>query len=77
MLALIGAALAIAGTWLAGLGGSVYYLIVGLAYLAAATLLFAGKLAGVWIVVAVAVLSSAWAWWETGSDFWVLIVAWN
>lgn len=72
VLALIGAALAAAGAWLIGLGGSLYYCIVGMAYLVSALLLLRGKASGAYLVALAAILSAPWAWWEAGSDFWGL-----
>ncbi len=70
VLGLIGLGLAAAGAWLIGLGGSVYYLIVGVAYLVAAILLWRGKASGGLLVLAVAVLTVPWALWEAGAEFW-------
>ena len=72
VLALIGLAVAGGGGWLVSLGGSPYYLIVGLSWLASALLLWRGRTAGAWLTVLVAVISAPWAIWETGFDFWGL-----
>jgi len=72
VLALIGVAVALAGAWLTALGGSPYYLLAGLAWLAAALLLWRRNAAGAWLVVLVAVLTVPWAVWEAGSGFWGL-----
>ncbi len=72
VLALIGLALALAGGWLVGLGGSAYYLLAGLAYLVAAWLLWTGKPAGGLVVPGVAILTVIWGFWEAGTDFWAL-----
>jgi len=72
ILALIGLGLAAGGGWLISLGGSAYYLIVGIVYLIAALLLFRGKPAGGLLVLAVAVVTVPWAIWEGGTEFWAL-----
>ena len=46
VMALIGIVLTIGGVWLAALGGSIYYLIAGLALLASAWFLIRGRLLG-------------------------------
>ena len=60
VLALIGIVLAIGGAWLLILGGSIYYLIAGIALLASAWFLFQGRLLGGWIYVGLFVLSAIW-----------------
>lgn len=72
VLALIGVGLVVGGVWLISLGGSVYYAIVGIAYLAAAFLLLRNKHFGAHLVAAVAVLTIPWAIWEAGFEFWPL-----
>ena len=73
LLALIGAVLALGGAWLAVLGGSLYYVFAGLGLLGAGFLLFRGRSAGVWLYVAVFVLTLLWALWEVGLDGWGLV----
>lgn len=72
VLGLIGLALALAGGWLTVLGGSFYYVIVGIAYVAAAVLMWQGRPAGGLLVALVAVLTLPWAVWEAGTGFWAL-----
>jgi len=73
VLALIGAVLAIGGTYLLIIGGSFYYLLAGLGLLASGTLLFRGNLAGVWVYLAVYALTWIWALWEVGLTGWPLV----
>ncbi|MCC2975244.1 membrane-bound PQQ-dependent dehydrogenase, glucose/quinate/shikimate family [Sphingomonas sp. PL-96] len=73
LLALIGLVLAVGGGWLAILGGSAYYVITGLAMLAAGVLLFRGQMLGGWLYAAIVVLTAIWAFWEVGSNPWALI----
>ena len=49
LIGLIGLVLAVGGAYLAVLGGSLYYLIAGVAMLASAWFLFRGRLLGGWI----------------------------
>jgi quinate dehydrogenase (quinone) len=72
VLALMGLGLSIGGGWLIGLGGSWYYLILGLAWLVAAAQMWRGRSTGTWLVIATAVLTFPWAIWETGFAFWPL-----
>jgi quinate dehydrogenase (quinone) len=68
----IGALLAAGGLWLVVLGGSFYYVLAGLGYLAAGGLLWRGRAAGAWLALALLGLSIAWALWEVGLDYWAL-----
>lgn len=72
VLALIGVGLAGGGGWLLSLGGSAYYLIVGLAYIVAGVLMFRGMRIGAVLVLVVLLASVPWAMWESGTDFWAL-----
>ncbi len=70
VLGIAGLGVAIGGGWLIGLGGSWYYLLLGLAWLAAAVLMWRGRSSGAWLVIAAAVLTIPWALWEAGLAFW-------
>src|SRR5262249_39607062 len=72
LLTLIGIGLGIAGTWLVALGGSPYYMLAGIGYLAAAILGMRGHSSGAALVAAIAMLTVPWAFWESGPDFWAL-----
>lgn len=72
VLALMGLGLAIGGGWLIKLGGSWYYLILGLAWLFAAISMWRSRTRGAWIVILAAVLTVPWAIWEAGFAFWPL-----
>ena len=72
VLALMGLGLTVGGGWLVGLGGSWYYVALGIGWLAAAVLMWRGSAAGATIAIASAILSAAWAIWEAGLDFWPL-----
>ena len=70
---LIGLVLAGGGAWLAILGGSLYYLITGVAMVAAGALLVRQRLAGAWLYLAIVILTIIWAFGEVGGDSWALV----
>ncbi len=69
ILFLIGLALGAGGIWLASLGGSWYYIVVGLAFLIAAWLLYRRRSTALWLYAAIVLGTLAWAVWETGFDW--------
>jgi quinate dehydrogenase (quinone) len=69
---LMGLGLVLGGIFLAMLGGSLYYVWAGLAYLIAGILLWRGRSRGVWLLVLIAVLTIPWALWESGTFYWAL-----
>lgn len=73
LIALIGLILAAGGAWLAVLGGSLYYLVVGVAMVVAGALLIKGRLAGGWLYLGIVAVTFIWAWWESGPDAWALV----
>lgn len=72
LVALIGLVLAGGGGWLLSLGGSPYYLVAGLAFIATAVLLFRRNAGALWLYAAIMLASLAWAVWEVGFDWWQL-----
>lgn len=72
VLALLGAGLVGGGVWLASLGGSWYYLLLGLAWIVAAWMMWRGQSRGAWLAIAATVLTVPWAIWEAGFAFWPL-----
>ena len=72
LVALIGLGLLLGGMYLAALGGSLYYLLAGLAYLIAGILLWRRQARGAWLLVLIAVLTIPWALWESGTFYWAL-----
>jgi quinoprotein glucose dehydrogenase len=72
LFALIGLGLAAFGGWLAVLGGSWYYLLAGLAYLATAVLLSRHRASALAVYAVFVVATLAWALWEVGFDWWQL-----
>ena len=73
LLGLVGIVLSVGGLWLALLGGSLYYLLAGVALIASGVLLFRSRLAGLWLYVALFAATVAWAFWEAGPDPWALL----
>lgn len=68
----IGLCLLAGGAQLALLGGSLYYLITGLALVAAAIFLWRGRKWGMWLYFAMLVWTLLWGLWEVGVDGWGL-----
>jgi quinoprotein glucose dehydrogenase len=73
VMAIIGIVLTVGGIWLAVLGGSIYYLIAGVAMLVSAWFLFRGRLLGGWIYIALFILSVVWGLVESGSNAWAMV----
>lgn len=71
--ALVGLALTLGGLQLAGLGGSWYYLIAGLALIASGVLIALGKATGVWLQAVLFIVTVLWSIWEAGFDFWPMV----
>jgi quinate dehydrogenase (quinone) len=59
--------LLLGGIYVATLGGSLYYVLTGLAYLIAGILLWRREVRGAWLLVLIAVLTIPWALWESGT----------
>jgi quinoprotein glucose dehydrogenase len=72
-MAIIGIVLTIGGAWLAALGGSIYYLIAGVALLASAWFLFRGRLLGGWIYIGLFILSAIWGFAEARGNAWAMV----
>ncbi|MER8417257.1 glucose/quinate/shikimate family membrane-bound PQQ-dependent dehydrogenase [Mesorhizobium sp. M1329] len=72
ILFLIGLAVGGGGIWLVTLGGSWYYVIVGLAFLITAWLLYRRRSMALWLYAAIVLGTLAWAVWEIGFDWWEL-----
>ena len=68
----IGLYLAMGGGWLAALGGSLYYLITGLALVLTAVLLLRGSPVALWLYALILLGTLIWAIREVGFDFWPL-----
>ncbi|KQS67884.1 glucose dehydrogenase [Rhizobium sp. Leaf371] len=72
LFALIGLGLAGFGAWLAVLGGSWYYVLAGLAFLATAILLSRHRSSALTVYAVFIVATLGWALWEVGFDWWQL-----
>ena len=70
--ALIGLVLAGGGIWLAALGGSIFYIILGVGILATGALLLAQRRSALWLFAIVLVGTLAWAVYEVQFDWWPL-----
>ncbi|WP_286995927.1 membrane-bound PQQ-dependent dehydrogenase, glucose/quinate/shikimate family [Haliea sp.] len=73
LLLAIGGWLAVGGAWLGSLGGSLYYLLSGVATLVVARLVWQGRLLAFWLYVAMTAATLVWALAEVGLDFWQLL----
>ncbi|HVU30610.1 MAG TPA: membrane-bound PQQ-dependent dehydrogenase, glucose/quinate/shikimate family [Sphingomicrobium sp.] len=71
--AIIGAVLTVGGLWLVVLGGSLYYLIAGVAMLASAWFLLQGKVLGAWIYIALFILTAIWGFAESRGNAWAMV----
>lgn len=69
---IIGIVLVAGGGWLVALGGSPYYAIAGIAFLATGILLFLKRPLAIWVYAGLIIGSLAWAIWEVGFDWWQL-----
>ncbi|WDR07461.1 glucose/quinate/shikimate family membrane-bound PQQ-dependent dehydrogenase [Devosia rhodophyticola] len=72
IIGLCGLALVVGGGWLIGLGGSWYYALTGLAFLATATLIIQRRVLALWVYAGTIALTLVWSIWEVGLDWWAL-----
>lgn len=70
--AAFGAILVLGGGWLLTLGGSPYYIVVGIGFLATAVLLFRGRVEAMAVYALTLAGTLIWAIWEIGFDWWQL-----
>jgi quinoprotein glucose dehydrogenase len=73
ILILIGLALAVGGGWLAVLGGSGYYLLAALGFLATGVLMVMRRPGALWIYALLILGTGLWSVWEVGLDWWALM----
>ena len=73
ILALVGLLLGLGGIWLIVLGGSAFYLVQGLAFIAVAALIRARNPLALWVYAALLLLTMVWAVLEVGLDWWQLM----
>ena len=72
LVCLLGTALLIGGAWLVALGGSWFYLLLGIAFVVTGVLLFRRQPAGLALYGVAVVATLAWSLWEVGFDWWAL-----
>lgn len=72
LILLIGLYIAAGGVWLTVLGGTWFYMLIGVALVVAAGLLFARRAIGLTVYGVTLVVTLAWALWEVGVDWWAL-----
>src|SRR5262245_29353060 len=73
VVALLGLILAGGGAYLASLGGSLYYVLVGAMLVAAGLLMIKGKMAGFYTYAGAFAFTAVWTFWEVGLSGWELI----
>lgn len=69
---LIGVALAGQGAWLASLGGSWFYVVMGVGLIISAGLLWDRRPSGLTVYAVTLLVTLVWAIWESGFDWWAL-----
>ncbi|WP_309085005.1 PQQ-binding-like beta-propeller repeat protein [Chelativorans sp.] len=72
VLVLLGIVLAAGGVWLATLGGSLFYVLLGVLLAFSGALLMARRAIGLGLYAATILLTLAWGLWEVGFDWWAL-----
>lgn len=72
LMVLCGLALAGGGVWLILVGGSWFYVVAGIAFLASAVLLAMRRSEALLLYGAFVLATLAWALWEAGFDWWPL-----
>ncbi|MFJ4193181.1 glucose/quinate/shikimate family membrane-bound PQQ-dependent dehydrogenase [Pseudomonas sp. NPDC089534] len=73
LIALIGLGLAGGGGWLVILGGSAYFLLMGLAMLVSGAMIARGQRQGAWLYGVALILTVIWAVWDAGLEYWPLV----
>ncbi|WP_426418902.1 membrane-bound PQQ-dependent dehydrogenase, glucose/quinate/shikimate family [Bradyrhizobium genosp. A] len=73
ILSLFGLVLLIGGIWLATLGGSLYYAIVGALLVASGALTLSGRVEGLHVYLFAFLITLVWSLWEVGLDGWALV----
>ena len=73
MLVLLGFAYSIPGSILMSIGGTPYYAAAGVMLIASGVALWRARQAGIWIFVALLILTLCWAFGESGFDGWALL----
>jgi len=71
--ALFGLALLVGGVYLATLGGSLYFSLMGAATFIAGILIILRRVSGAWLFALAFLATIAWSLWDAGLDFWPLV----
>ena len=72
LLVFSGVALTVGGIWLIALGGSFYYAITGIGYIAAAVLVLKRSKSACYLTGLLFLMTMLWALWESGLNYWAL-----
>lgn len=72
LLVFSGVALTVGGVWLIALGGSFYYAITGIGYIAAAVLVLKRSKSACYLTGLLFLMTVPWALWESGLNYWAL-----
>lgn len=72
LLVFSGVALTVGGIWLIALGGSFYYAITGIGYIAAAVLVLKRSKSACYLTGLLFLMTVLWALWESGLNYWAL-----
>ncbi|MDB5850665.1 MAG: rane-bound PQQ-dependent dehydrogenase, glucose/quinate/shikimate family [Rhodoferax sp.] len=72
LLILVGLGLGAGGAWLIALGGSWFYLVAAIGFVASGVLLVQHKRLALWVYAALALATLLWSLWESGLDWWPL-----
>jgi len=73
LIALIGLGLVGGGGYLISLGGSAYFLLMGLAMLVSGLMIARRKPLGAWLYGVALILTGIWAVWDAGFEYWPLV----
>jgi glucose dehydrogenase len=70
---ILGVAIFLGGTWLAALGGSLYYFAAGILLTLSGILFATRRRRGVWLYLFLLAATVLWAVWEVGLSWWELL----
>lgn len=73
LVALVGLAYIVLGGWLAFVGGTLVFLLLGVGFFISGVLLFRQRFSGVWLYLLMFLACAGWAIWEVGLDGWQLM----
>lgn len=73
LVALVGLGYVVLGGWLAFVGGTFVFILLGVGFLISGVLLFRQRLSGVWLYLLMFLACAGWALYEVGLDGWQLM----